>query len=156
MSKRISEKRLSNVRYVCFRSVVTNDWSSEVKWVIISPREFHCYLFGYVTVTVIFIIFVLENKSWAINQFLLGSFLAILLLLVLVWIDFGFILKLGMAFHSFSRTVVQSIQFYSAIYYWTWKSTCFILFEVIESVIFAVKRYNELIHNFRAKKVDFE
>ena len=32
----------------------------------------------------------------------------------------------------------------------------FILFEVIESVIFAVKRHNELIHNFRAKKVDFD
>merc|ERR1711937_139433 len=41
-----------------------------------------------------FINYVFENKSWAINQFLLGSFLAIILLLVLVWIDFGFILKL--------------------------------------------------------------
>ena len=67
-----------------------------------SQLQQHSIYIRYSVSSGLFIIFVLENKSWAINQFLLGSFLAILLLLVLVWIDFGFILKLGMAFHYFS------------------------------------------------------
>ena len=46
----ISEKRLSNIRHVCFRSIVINDSSSVSKWVIISPREFqrlHRSIFGW-------------------------------------------------------------------------------------------------------------